>query len=232
MVTLWKHRNKIYFEDTAKSEIGCKHAIQNHVTYAAKQSKGKNHQTQVEKDVMSRIGIEMRRQMPDSVQSCTWIPPAMGVIKWNCDGSAMAGMAGYGIVARDHDANFKMVVAKGLGQADNYWAESLAIIEAAEASIVQGWGNIWIESDSLAVVEDFNRDKAHWKLLGRWKTCKTLATNITLSHIYREGNFTADCVAKRASEFHEGEMESYFEKPTWIVKWETPFSLYLRFKRL
>jgi hypothetical protein len=59
------------------------------------------------------------------------------------------------------------------------------------------WHNLWIESDSTAVLRAFSNsiNVMPWDLRNRWSNCLHLGLHIATSHIYREGNTCADKLA-------------------------------------
>ncbi|KAL5703692.1 hypothetical protein ACHQM5_022217 [Ranunculus cassubicifolius] len=74
----------------------------------------------------------------------------------------------FGASFRNADGDFIAVLARGLGVNDNYWAESVAVVEAMEFAVSKGWLNLWVESDSLSTVQVFNSGAKPWKLKGRF----------------------------------------------------------------
>ncbi|KAL5725636.1 hypothetical protein ACHQM5_008760 [Ranunculus cassubicifolius] len=97
---------------------------------------------------------------------------------------------------RNSVGDFLLIVAEGIGIADNFWAEMVAIITGVEIALSKGWGNMWVESDSKSAVAAIHQDKIPWKLQGRWNQVKHQAI-IHVSHIWREANLTADYAAKK-----------------------------------
>jgi ribonuclease HI len=67
-----------------------------------------------------------------------------------------------------------------------------------EIASSKGWSHLWLESDSMLVVQAFSSAKiVPWALRNRWDNCllKISNMNFYVSHIYREGNHCADKMA-------------------------------------
>ncbi|KAG4953592.1 hypothetical protein JHK87_039186 [Glycine soja] len=75
------------------------------------------------------------------------------------------------------------------------WQETFAAVIAIETACEKGWRNLWLECDSMLVVQAFkNENIVSWTLRNRWKNAiiKTRDMNLVVGHIYREGNTCAD----------------------------------------
>ncbi|KAF1878978.1 hypothetical protein Lal_00047650 [Lupinus albus] len=69
------------------------------------------------------------------------------------------------------------------------YAELHTAILAIELVAQKGWKFLWIECDSIMVVDTFNESiNPPWKLWNRWLLCKNLLSSMRfkISHIYRE----------------------------------------------
>ncbi|KAL5699591.1 hypothetical protein ACHQM5_030471 [Ranunculus cassubicifolius] len=95
-----------------------------------------------------------------------WLPPQQGTIKLNTDGAARGcpGPAGLGISCRNHQGDFLGIFTQGLGICNNYWAEFYAVLAAMELAQEKGWREIWIETDSKAVVSAIYSHKLAWRI--------------------------------------------------------------------
>ena len=134
-----------------------------------------------------------------------WNHPPSVWIKCNIDGSALGvlGFSGCGGVFRTCKGFVKGCFAYGLGIGFAFKAEIMSFILAVEKAKEFGWVNLWVESDSLYVVNLF-RDKSNkipWKFKNRWMRALSFASQIrvVVSHIYREGNAVADKLANTAA---------------------------------
>ncbi|XP_026441939.1 uncharacterized protein LOC113341171 [Papaver somniferum] len=74
------------------------------------------------------------------IKSCYWIPPQIGFTLFCCDGASVGnpGVAGFGIVVRNHLCQVVGAMAGGIGIATNYIAETYAVVSAAELAVE--WG--------------------------------------------------------------------------------------------
>ena len=131
-----------------------------------------------------------------------WQPPPFFWIKVNTDGSffGTTGAAGAGGIFRTSARFPRGAFAFGIENAHAYLAELSATVYAIEIASEKGWKNLWLECDSLWAVTLF-RKLSHdvpWKLLHKWINCLHLIShmNFKVSHIFREGNQVADCLAK------------------------------------
>ena len=79
----------------------------------------------------------------------------------------------------------------------------MGFIIAVEKANEFNWNNIWLESDSMYIVNLFNHGigKIPWSLHNRWLRAVYYAKrlNMVVSHIFREGNSVADRLASQAS---------------------------------
>lgn len=115
-----------------------------------------------------------------------------------------------------------------MGEEDIYWAETMAILTAMEIAIQKGWRDLWVESDSLTVVQNLNANRVPWKLKFRWDTCRRNLSKLCITHIFREANQAADQAANLATELEPKEIILFEGKPDWLTKWETPYGKYNR----
>ncbi|KAL5729324.1 hypothetical protein ACHQM5_002295 [Ranunculus cassubicifolius] len=231
MVAIWRNRNAVVFEGQSPSLVFCKGIIRKYISHAAVLSSGSAFQNQQDQETLQSLGIPAKFGKAPKVKKCIWLPPEMGQVKGNVDGASAGnpGPAGIGVSFRDHNGEFLAVRAKGIGIENNYWAESLAIVEAMEFSLQQGWLHLWLESDCSPTVYSFNVGAIPWKLVARFKKAKRQFQSFTITHLWREGNIAADLAAKHGSTLAENETVTVFGKPDWITSWEVPFKIYYRF---
>jgi len=130
-----------------------------------------------------------------------WLPPDLGCIKINVDGSAFGWVpcCAIGGVCRDWQTHSVGGFAQNIGQATCLESEFCAVMYGIEKSAEMNCNNIWIESDSVVVVKAFS-DPSHvpWKSKTLWFNCLSLARQrrCVCSHISRDGNHVADTLAK------------------------------------
>ena len=72
----------------------------------------------------------------------------------------------------------------------------MVLILTIEKTHIFGWSKLWVESDSLYLVNLFkySSDKIPWILLNRWEGAISFAKdlNVILSHIFWVGNSIVD----------------------------------------
>ncbi|XP_026416846.1 uncharacterized protein LOC113312297 [Papaver somniferum] len=78
------------------------------------------------------------------------------------------GVAGFGIVIRDHLFQVMGTLSGGIGVASNYIYEVCAVIYAAELAVTWKLQNIIINSDSKTVISEFAENKMSWFVRIRW----------------------------------------------------------------
>ncbi|XP_026436151.1 uncharacterized protein LOC113334014 [Papaver somniferum] len=76
--------------------------------------------------------------------------------------AAWKGLAGFGVVVRDHLCQVICTLTGGLGITTNYIAEVFAITCAAELAVEWKLGNIILISDSQTVINEFTSGKIPW----------------------------------------------------------------------
>jgi hypothetical protein len=91
-------------------------------------------------------------------------------------------------------------------------------MRAIEMANAHNWLNLWIETDSRLAVLAFNSNSlVPWAIRNRWQNCKLLTEkiNFMITHIYREGNDIADCLANLSFSVHN--VVYFSEPPSCIV---------------
>ncbi|KAF9624935.1 hypothetical protein IFM89_015655 [Coptis chinensis] len=182
MTGLWKHRNMVFFQDKAVSKAFCEGSVRSHIITTSYLSKG--HTESSDAGILNEWGIHMNAVAARRKIHCIWIPPAIAQVKLNTDGAARGnpGPGGFGVSFRDHIGNFLYVMGGGLGNTTCYLAECTTIVEGVEVALSRGWNNLWVESDSSAVVTAANSSSMPWELLNRWKLCSRACTSLRVTH--------------------------------------------------
>lgn len=103
---------------------------------------------------LSKLGLPSHIGGAVTVKRFYWFPPIEQQVQANTDGSLHGRTSGVGISFRNNCGDFLMVVAQRLEEDDIYWAESLAIVRAAEIAVNNGWRDLWVESDSSSAVHN------------------------------------------------------------------------------
>lgn len=143
-----------------------------------------------------------------------WSPPPIGRFKWNVDGSSLGKpkLSGIGGALRNHQGHLLGIFSLPVGTLDSNIAELRAVVKAIELSASKCFlhhKHIIIESDSANVISwmhnPHNRPWMHSDLFSTVQKLTRLFGSITFSHVYRESNSLADCMAKqgvrRSSDF-------------------------------
>ena len=143
-----------------------------------------------------------------------WSPPPIGRFKWNVDGSSLGkpGFLGIGGALRNHQGHILGIFSLPVGTLDSNIAELRVVVKSIELSASKCFlhhKHIIIESDSANVISwmnnPHNRPWMHSDLFSTVQKLTRLFGSITFSHVYRESNSLADCMAKqgvrRSSDF-------------------------------
>lgn len=131
----------------------------------------------------------------------SWYPPPPGWIKINTDGTALGspGNLSCGTVFRDCLGQVVVCSHDKLGFDYAFEAEMAAAVRALELARERRLAFIWLEFDSMYVVAVLSTLslRVPWRLLARWRILVDYLRGIQfrVSHIYREGNKVADCMA-------------------------------------
>jgi ribonuclease HI len=134
--------------------------------------------------------------------------------KWNVDGSSLGkpGPSGIGGVLRNHHGHLLGMFSVLVGILDSNIAELRAIVKTIELSAsncLLHHQHLIIESDSANVIswmhKPHNYPWKHHNLFSYINRLNAYFGSITYSHIFRESNYMADCMAKqgvrRSSDF-------------------------------
>ncbi|KAF9625109.1 hypothetical protein IFM89_019059, partial [Coptis chinensis] len=99
-----------------------------------------------------------------------------------------------------------------------------------EMAISRGWLRLWVETDSEAASKAFTGGSVPWQLEARWTSCTAATQQLKITTIFREGNITADALAKVGTTLAANDRTVFEGKPDWIHKWEGPFQTFYRFQ--
>ncbi|KAL8515582.1 hypothetical protein ACS0TY_014320 [Phlomoides rotata] len=154
--------------------------------------------------VLSAFGIMGRPSKAPSSICIRWQPPPIRFIKVNVDGGT-AGAPGQltgGGVFRDKYGVFRGCFAMQHGSGFSFEAVLATAFSAVEIAFDKQWLNLWLETDSVYVVNIFKRHTSlvPWRLLSQWHRVRRLMGDMQLvvSHIYREGNASADRLTRES----------------------------------
>jgi ribonuclease HI len=134
-----------------------------------------------------------------------WQKPPLGVIKVNWDAALdhSSKVIGVGAIARDEKggtvASYCSIVPF---VTDPTVAEAVAAWKTIGFCCDQGFSHLILEGDALEIVHGLNKDSSSWcrygQLLSDSRECLTRFESWRVTHVRREGNAAAHCLAKFA----------------------------------
>jgi ribonuclease HI len=201
LYTIWFARNQLRFSDKVISWKNAISIIITSTSITGNNTKKVSSNSLRDFSFLKFFNITIHTPRVPCLKEVIWMPPALNWIKCNTDGASIGnpGLASCGGVFRDQNADFLLAFAEPLGIASSYFAELSGVIKAIEISFDNQWNNLWLETDSMLVVNAFkNHDVGvAWPLRNRWKNAliKTRQMNFLVTHVFREGNKVADLVA-------------------------------------
>jgi ribonuclease HI len=151
--------------------------------------------------ILKKFNVNIHNPKVSIVKEIVWQPPLLNCVKCNIDGASKGnpGLSSCGGIFRNNNVDFLLGFAEPLGFASSYLAELQGALRAIEVAHQMNWKNLWIETDSVLVVLAFKNPNLHvaWSLRNRWHNAHVLLRqmNFIVSHIFREGNQVADCLA-------------------------------------
>ncbi|XP_058759807.1 uncharacterized protein LOC131633112 [Vicia villosa] len=196
---IWLARNRLKFQDAPPSIQSSISSIVDSVALAGGSPTVGSFLNMQDFVMLKNFHVPIRPRKAPNILEVIWKPPPRNWIKINCDGtSSPSGLSACGGIARNSDGNFLGAFADFLGVANSLIAELSGAMMAIEFAYEKNWSNIWLETDSTAVVKAFNSPyTVPWFIRNRWFNCISLVANwnFVVSHIYREGNSCADTLA-------------------------------------
>ncbi|KAL6202102.1 hypothetical protein ACLB2K_025813 [Fragaria x ananassa] len=205
---VWHVRNKTRFDGCRFSvEVVCT-LISSHIRATSHLTTGHMHNSVQELRILKCFGAPCRPRATPRVVEVNWIPPSLGWVKINSDGSWKheEGVGGYGAIFRDYKGHFLGAFASNLEIPSSISAEIMAVIKAIELAWVRDWKHIWLEVDSSLVLDYIRRPSlVPWPLRVRWLNClyRISKMNFKATHIFREGNKIADALANQGTSCSE-----------------------------
>lgn len=138
-----------------------------------------------------------------SVRWCIWRKPELGCLKLNTDGYIDKDGSGFGGLFRNYKGDPICAYASKASHDDIFMVELWAIWRGLVLALSLRIDKIWIESDSLSVVNTINRKQPHGPkpsdcLNHIWKMLEKI-DRYQVTHTWREANRAADYVAKMNS---------------------------------
>jgi len=124
--------------------------------------------------VSQLFGIPVKIKSIQPPQYSRRLPPDVGWVKVNCDGSYFGTNpnGSIGFVLRDSQANFVGAMVQNIGYTTPIEAEFCACMMAMEKAKELQLTHLWIETDSLIVVKAFcTSNGVPWRLQARQRNC-------------------------------------------------------------
>lgn len=109
--------------------------------------------------IIKHFGVACHPPLPPSITQVSWIRPPYNWVKCNTDGASRGslGASSSGGIIRDHMGTFIGAFSANIGVATSLYAEIIcAVIYAIEFASGSGWTNLWLEFDSLLLVQAFS----------------------------------------------------------------------------
>ncbi|KAL6224666.1 hypothetical protein ACLB2K_003521 [Fragaria x ananassa] len=203
-------RNSIRFDEHCLTPDYLIHSIKLQIREVDSWGLGTMRNSVDELCILRALGMNGRTSKPHQIREVNWHAPNAFEFKVNTDGAARGspGPAGYGGIFRDHWGNCMGCFAGSMGIATALEAELQAIIHAVSMASRKGWRSLWIECDSAIAIHFLanNKGSVPWRLRADWINCCSILSSmqVRFSHILREGNQVADCLANFGVD-HEGQ---------------------------
>ncbi|KAF9604748.1 hypothetical protein IFM89_009700 [Coptis chinensis] len=99
MVTIWKQRNRMTFDDKVPDLNQRKDMVQFQVEVTSRLSKGPSNRNTHDISILSFWNLSLRPRQAPKIKSCTWVPPVNNIINANTDGAACGNHGPSGIGA-------------------------------------------------------------------------------------------------------------------------------------
>ncbi|KAL0431509.1 UNVERIFIED_CONTAM: hypothetical protein Sradi_0776900 [Sesamum radiatum] len=161
--------------------------------------------------------------------------PPENWVKLNIDGSAISnpGQSGSGGIFRNNQGEFITAFSHSIGISTNAAAELRALHIGLSIAKIKHFSRLIIESDSMFVVNLFNRKRVPKHLMLLHKDCQRKLIELDawqITFVYREANRVADCLAKRAAAMNFFCQENFVTCPPFLSKLvqEDLHQMYLR----
>ncbi|XP_019430034.1 PREDICTED: uncharacterized protein LOC109337509 [Lupinus angustifolius] len=198
--TIWFCRNQARFEDGKIPIASAIARIVRDTTMSGNSSSTYATPTLNDLIILKSLPIDIHTNKAPRITDVIWYPPPFGWIKVNTDGAAHGspGHSGGGGIFRNHNGLFLARFANYLGIQNALYAELHSAIKAVDLACKNGWVRLWLECDSMLLLDIFNgKSKPPWNLTNEWLKCnqKIQLLDFRISHIYREGNSCADKLA-------------------------------------
>lgn len=197
---IWYCRNMLRFHDKRIQSASAITLVIASVSLTGNRTSGTMSSSMAELLILRHFAVNSHPRRAPMIKQVTWIPPLSSWVKCNTDGAARGspGWSACGGIFRDQTAGIIGCFSANLGINFSLYAEYIGAMWAIELAHAKGWKKLWLECDSMLVVEAFKTDEGvPWRLQNRWNNCKAITRNMSfiVSHIFREGNTCADRLA-------------------------------------
>jgi len=196
-----------------------------------------------ETEILKRLNLEQgmiyhqkaEQRQPTTGQShAVYHKPPEGFIKLNFDRAAKGnpGPAGFGGVFRNNQGEVEWIYAEHGGTMSNNEEEFMAVYQGLKIAIRNGYRKIEIEGDSALLISTIRKliqGKQWEKVVKSWRTVsivqeieetlKGIEYKIT-SHIKREGNKPADCLANWGSKESMAKVDDNWVNQAVMTRWD------------
>ena len=185
--SLWKNRNHVVFENTIPNP--------RHDKVCLSQAKDYYYYISKAKQITPKIAIPVR-----------WSKPILGWFKLNTDGASLGnpGKAGSGGLIRDSEGRWVKGFSRSVGHATSVIAELWDLRDGLKLAAQLGIGCLEVELDAKIIVEMLNNaessNNTNLKFSSLLYGCRFLianATQVRVTHIYKEMNQCADFLARK-----------------------------------
>lgn len=200
LMQIWKVRNKLVFDNKQPSLWRVLCSIKSWVRFAAPYFPGSS-KGLLDVNILKDFGVQPIIQQVRIPRMVRWLSPTHSWIKLNTDGLAKGnpGAAACGGIFRISGGRYVGGYCQNLGFQNAFYSELMAVIIGVEFAYQFGWHTLWLESDSMGVIEGLRSStfKPPWPLRVHWHNCLSRLNSMQYycSHIHREGNSVADCLA-------------------------------------
>jgi ribonuclease HI len=197
---IWYCRNQVRFQNRRISKHSIISSISSATYLSGTYTKKFSYNSMRDFLILKAFNICIHPSKAPMIREVLWQPPLLDWIKCNTDGAAHGspGLSACGGIFRNSSSLCVGWFAENLGIHNAFYAELVGAMKAIELAAAHNWHNLWLETDSKLVVLAFkNSSIIPWQLSNRWSNCLVLIShmNFVVSHIFREGNQSADAIA-------------------------------------
>ncbi|XP_042477714.1 uncharacterized protein LOC122059083 [Macadamia integrifolia] len=199
---IWREINRIQYEGKARKMVYSYEYIRQELTLCLGSSKG---EFKAIPDILCcrKLGLHVENPKLLSPLEVHWCKPLSNWVKINVDGSFLGnpGRARAGDIVHDSDGQVCNAFSIFLGIKKIYEAEFAAAMEGILLAKNMNARELWIESDSAAVVAVVQKHHIPWFALQKWLFALPFLETIPwkITQCFREAITVADFLAKKAS---------------------------------